>query len=167
MPRRPDEGGGSHPQGVAYEDRQEVQRRVAGRQQQGHEVAEHGAARRHPRRRDEHQPAHRLGPPGRQTHAYVAAHRVADEVRAFQSDSLHPHQEPRHGFGEYEPAGRTAHASEAGQVHQVDTVTLRKGRHVPGPPAGGAGDPVYQHDRLSFASRLVADRPALYVDVPP
>lgn len=87
-------------------------------------------------------------------------------MRAFQPDSLHPHQEPRHGFGEYEPAGRTAHASEAGQVHQVDTVTLRKGRHVPGPPAGGAGDPVYQHDRLSFASRLVADRPALYVDGP-
>ncbi len=120
-------------------------------------MSEQGAFRRHPGGCDQDQALYGLGSLRREPQTDVATHRVADQVRLTQTYRLHPSRQPRCGLGEDEVAAEAAHRPEAWKVHQVNSVLCRKGRSVPGPPTGGAGEAVYQDEGIALAYHLVAN----------
>ena len=74
-----------------------------------------------------------------------------------QAHRIHPGREPGRSLHEGEVTAEVAHRPEAREVHEVDSVVLREGWDVTGPPAAGAGESVHQDDGLSFPGHLVAD----------
>src|SRR5829696_225569 len=140
---------------------------MADRKQEGEEVSEHGAFRRHPGGRDEHQTTHQLRSAGGEPDGCVAPHRVADEVHSLEACGVYPFREPRSGLGKDEPLAQAPHRPETRKIYQVDPVRLGDGPDVSEPPASRSRESVHQDDGLSLPGYLVANRASPYPDFMP
>jgi hypothetical protein len=76
-------------------------------------------------------------------------------------------------FGGVEPTAEPARqvvggkpCSEPRQVEQVNTTALGQRLEDRLPPAPGAGEPVYEDDRLAFAGDPILDRPPVEHELP-
>jgi hypothetical protein len=133
---------------------------VVERPEQPQAPTEHGVSAGDPRGGDERKPARASGLLRRQFRRDEAAERMTDEIDALKRGRVEPAPEPARQLG-----GRQLRP-EPWQVEYVNSATLGQRLEDRRPPAPGAREPVYEHDRLTLAREPIVDRGAIDDELP-